>query len=89
MPYANNKDAGQPAHPRNLISTFVVHCLDSIISLVSILAISCLQLASVAEQVTWSQNPKTGFLMTKLKCKFQENEFPAKKQSYCRLIDIL
>ena len=38
--YANNKGAVQPAHPRSLISTFVVHCLDSIISLVSILAIS-------------------------------------------------
>ena len=32
------------------ISAFVVCCLDSIISLVSILAISCLRLASVAEQ---------------------------------------
>ena len=37
MPYANNKGADQPAHPRSLISTFVVRCLDSIISLVSIL----------------------------------------------------
>ena len=24
-PYANNKGADQPAHPRSLISTFVVH----------------------------------------------------------------
>ena len=32
MPYANNKGADQPAHPRSLISTFVVRCLDSIIS---------------------------------------------------------
>ena len=29
MPYANNKGADQPAHPRSLISTFVVRCLDS------------------------------------------------------------
>ena len=29
--YANNKDADQPAHPRGLISDFVVRCLDSII----------------------------------------------------------
>ena len=36
MPYANNKGADQPAHPRSLISTFVVHCLDSMIPLVSI-----------------------------------------------------
>ena len=28
MPYANNKDAEQPSHPRSLISTFVVRCLD-------------------------------------------------------------
>ena len=34
--YANNKGADQPAHPRSLISAFVVHCLDSIISLDSI-----------------------------------------------------
>ena len=40
MPYATNKGADQPAHPRSLISTFVVHCLDSIISLVSMSEIS-------------------------------------------------
>ena len=34
--YANNKGADQPAHPRSLINAFVVHCLDSIISLDSI-----------------------------------------------------
>ena len=27
----NNKGADQPAHPRSLISAFVVRCLDSII----------------------------------------------------------
>ena len=31
MPYANSKGAGQPVHPRNLISTFVLCCLDSTI----------------------------------------------------------
>ena len=36
MPHANNKGADQPAHPRRLISAFVVRCLDSIIPLVSI-----------------------------------------------------
>ena len=40
MPYANNKGADQPAHPRCLISTFVVRCLDSIMPLVSISEIS-------------------------------------------------
>ena len=36
MLYANNKDADQPAHPRSLISAFVVHSLDSVMSLVSV-----------------------------------------------------
>ena len=40
MSYANNKGADQPAHPRSLISAFVVRCLDSIISLDSIAKIS-------------------------------------------------
>ena len=35
MSYANNKGADQTAHPRSLISAFVVRSLDSIISLVS------------------------------------------------------
>ena len=38
--YVNNKGADQPAHPRNLISAFVVPGLDSIISLGSIAEIS-------------------------------------------------
>ena len=42
MSYANNKGADQPTHPRSLISAFVVHCLDSIISLDSIGEISIL-----------------------------------------------
>ena len=42
MPYANNKDADQPAHLRSLISAFVVRCLDSTIPLVSIPKISSL-----------------------------------------------
>ena len=36
MPYANNKGADQPAHPGSLISTFVVHCLDSMICVVAL-----------------------------------------------------
>ena len=31
FPYVNNKGADQPAHPRSLISAFVVHYLDSLI----------------------------------------------------------
>ena len=70
MPYANNKGADQPANPRSLISAFVVHCLDSIIHLVSISKLSSLYLASVAVQAglcqPWSQTLKTSFLVTKL-----------------------
>ena len=57
-------------HPRSLISAFVVRCLDSIISLVSISEISSLYVASVAAKAglspTWSKTPKTGFLVTRL-----------------------
>ena len=34
--FANNKGADQPAHPRSLISTFVVRCLDSMICILAI-----------------------------------------------------
>ena len=65
MSYANNKGADQPAHPRSLISAFVVRCLDSMISLVSIVEISRPKLASVAVQaglcVTWSETPEDMF----------------------------
>ena len=40
LPYANNKAADQLAHSRSLISTSVVHCLDSIISILAIAEIS-------------------------------------------------
>ena len=70
LPYANNKGTDQPVHSRSLISAFVVHCMDSIIPLVSIYEISSLYLASLAAQaglcLTWSQTPKTVFLVTRL-----------------------
>ena len=65
MPYANNKGADQPALPRGLISTFVVHCLDSIIPLLAISKISISLLASEAEQAglksTLVENPEDRF----------------------------
>ena len=80
MPDSNNKGADdQPAYPHSLISTFVVRCLDSIISLVFILAISCL-----ASFCSWAdrfesylvKNPKTGFLVTRLRfCFITTNRF--------------
>ena len=65
MSYANNKGADQPAHPRSLISAFVVRCLGSIISLYSIAEISRLKLASVPAQaglcLAWSETPEDTF----------------------------
>ena len=43
MPYANNKGADQPAHPRSLISAFFIRCLDSKIPLLAIAEISRLR----------------------------------------------
>ena len=40
MPYANNKGADQPVHPRSLISTFVVRYLDRMICILAISKVS-------------------------------------------------
>ena len=65
MLYANNKGADQPAHPHSLISAFIVRCLDSVMSLVSVTKISNLILASVIEQASlsliWSETPEDTF----------------------------
>ena len=65
MPYANNKGTDQPVHPCSQISAFVVHCLDSIISLVSLSKISRLKLVSSAKQaglsLTWLQTCEDRF----------------------------
>ena len=65
MPYANNKGADQPAHPRSLISTFVVCCLDSMIRILALAKVSRFKLVSVAEQaglnLTWSKIPEYTF----------------------------
>ena len=64
MPYANNKGADQPAHPRSLISTFIVRYLE-LIPIIAKSKISRLQLVSVAEQaglcLPWSQIPEVTF----------------------------
>ena len=65
MPYANKKGADQPAHPRSLISTFVVRCQDKMISLVFIFEISRFYQVSVAEQISlcrvWLETPEDTF----------------------------
>ena len=71
LSYANNKGVDQPAaHPRSLISAFIVRCLD--IPMLAISKTARLWLLSVAEQaglsLTWPQTPRTGFLVTWLSC---------------------
>ena len=65
MSYANNKGADQPAHPRSLTSAFIVRCLHSVMSLVSVTKISSPMVASVAEQaslsLTWLETPEDTF----------------------------
>ena len=48
--YANNKRADQPAHPRSLITAFVILCQDSIIANQAACKVSVVKLFSVAEQ---------------------------------------
>ena len=77
MTYANNKDADQPAHPHSLISTFVFHCLDSTIPILTKSKSSRLLLVCVAEQaglsLTWPQSPKDRFSCDVAK-KWTENQ---------------
>ena len=69
--YANNKGADQPAHPRSLISTFVVRYLDSMICMLALSKVSRIQLVSVAEQaglnLTWTKIPEDTFSRDGLK----------------------
>ena len=55
MPYANNKDADQSRHPRSLISTFVVHCLDSMICTLALSKVSMI-LASFCSSAGWFES---------------------------------
>ena len=69
--FANNKGADQPAHPRSLISAFVIPLLKSIISRLATSEISLFYLVSVAEEtglsLALSETPKTGFLTSRPK----------------------
>ena len=64
-PYANNKGTDQPALMRSLMSTFVVHCLYSMISILAKSKDWGFWLPSVAEQsglnLNWSQTPEDSF----------------------------
>ena len=75
----NNKGADQPGYLGSLINVLVVCCLDSI-PLLAKVEISRPELVSVAERaglcLTWSQTPKTGFLVMRL------NYMPCKNSSH-------
>ena len=65
---AYNKGADQPAHPRSLISAFVIRFSERIISKLATYESSIFLLVSVAEEtglsLALSETPKTGFLAT-------------------------
>ena len=86
MSYANNKGADEPAHPRSLISTFVVRCLDSVMSLVSVTKILSLMLASLAEQaslsLTWLETPEDTHSHDEAQMHFKGMEMPKAEMSH-------
>ena len=65
MAYATNKSADQPAHPRSIISAFVVRCVYDLISKLVKPKIARLHLVSIVEHVglslTLSQTPEGRF----------------------------
>ena len=64
--FENKRCTHQPVHPHSLISAFVIHLLESIISRLTTSEISNFKLVSVAEQVVlnlaFSEPQETGFL---------------------------
>ena len=67
--FANNTGADQPAHPRSLISAFVIRFLERNMCTLATGEISIFKLVSVAEEtvlkLALSETPKTGFLATR------------------------
>ena len=65
------------AHPRSLVSAFVIHLLESVKYQLATCKILITQLVLVAQQVrlslTWSQATKAGFLLMRLKWKCIEH----------------
>ena len=61
-----NKGADQPAHLCRMISPFVIHFLESIISKLATIKISIFQLVSIAEEncLTQMQTARTGFVVS-------------------------
>ena len=71
--FANNTGADQPAHPRSLISAYVIRFLERIICTFATGEILIFKLVSEAKEtglkLTLSETPKTGFLAKRPKCK--------------------
>ena len=67
--FAYNKGGDEPVHPCRLISAFVIHLLESIISKLATSEFSIFYLVSVTEQASWSlalsETPKTGFVTSR------------------------
>ena len=67
--FVNNKGADQPEHPHSLISAFVIHLLESIISRLATSTMPIFLLVSVAEQaglnLTLWETSKTGFVASR------------------------
>ena len=72
--FANNNGADQPAHPRRLISAFVIPLMERIISQLASSEISIFCIVSVAKEtglsLALSETPKTGFVTTRPICFF-------------------
>ena len=64
--FSNNTGADQPAHPRSLMSAFLIQFLESTICKLTTGEISIFQLVYVAEdtglKLALSDTPKTGFV---------------------------
>ena len=67
--FANNKGADQPAHPRRLISAFVIRVIGSTISRLATRENSTFLLVSVAEEtglsLAFSETPMTDFVASR------------------------
>ena len=63
--FENNKGADQPAHPRSLISAFVIRLSESIISRLATSEISIFYLVSVGKETALSETSKTVFVATR------------------------
>ena len=61
LPYANNKGADQPAHPRSLIGAFVVRCLDIIFPPQNFKPLSGFCGCAGPFESTLAANPENGF----------------------------